>query len=731
MQVRGNAVKGITDWAQEVALVFASGAADDARAFVERRRHEATAAEARRMADEANAASESLQPQVTHAHQEFGAVRDAEPEGKGNAQMISWCSVGGAVIFLGLAVGVSPIFVMLAIVAGGAFFYFQSEASKAETEHLTRVNAAKQRYDQLSAQLMGAQEARARHLLTAQEHEQQRDALKPQRRLRAVGRLYVPVTTAKVAGYPIIIDRSGVLPATSLSLPDLATKPEVVARIQRTVAEARDRPMLLRDDGDAPAEVDEVLGEERALRSAVADFTQMVEGIPTIDANLPLVPNDDALARYLARAPVARDTQTVPGALVRLGDDDATARSISDVTEVARRMRALGGQVDRAMRDLYEGLSSVLKDYGDLRSDALDRLHEGLQEILQRSDLAYVTYYCPRCNRVPEYLFHRVGVDIERAHELPPEQLVSALQGDDEARERITRDETLMAEIASAWNSVHELENTIRHWDTVQRPLVMKGGAGVAEIQAFESRMRALRAQRTQAVEQFKGALTRVLTGNARPLLELSKQARLYLDPESHAWSCGACATVFDDPAVARMGRMLKVKDQLMMPMWNHLWTEKDALRKTELFRTNENIQRLIEKEAGALRDVAEQYRADMRAVRENLILATTEAGMKKEQLEVTVQSLQALGAISEDEANAWVGRLMDLTGGDLKDLRKRAEAKETLLNQEPQAQLGRRVPALDPVQTFLTPGALFNPVESGAPALTLGDGKAEVARVG
>jgi hypothetical protein len=714
MRVLGKPIKGVQDGNSEVALLFAEAVAGEARKYVDRRSMDAERVAAEHAGAQAAAAAAGMQSMVQQAHEEVSELSRRPPPSAVALSCALLAFLGSAVA----AVAVSPLFVVLvvgAMVATGVL-YSRLEAEKGRRR--TAIVDAQQRQGDCGARMAQAQATAQERAAYVAELGRRREAHRPERVLRAVGRVYVPLTIAKVAGYPIVVDRSGVLPKVSLRLPDLATRPEVLERIRRTVADAQQRPVLLRGDSEAPSEMDEVLGEERALHRAVTDFTEMVEAIPTVEASLPLLPNDSALVRYLVTEEF--DPAATPGQTVRLDPGDAIAAAARRVTDVASRMRTLGSQADRTMRDLYQGLSVVLKDFGELRADALDHLHQGLQQILQRSDLAYVTYYCPRCNRVPAYLFHRVGVDVDQAHELSPEALLSALQNDDEARERITRDETLATEIGSAWGAARELDESIRKWEETQRTNANRVGPSITELQAFESRMRALRAQRAQALEQFRSTLTRALTGNPRPLLELSRQARLHRDPDKESWTCAACAMVFDDPVVARMGRMLKVKDELLMPMWNHLWTEKDDLRKTELFRTNEQIQRLMEKEATALRDVAEQYRADMRSVRENLIVATSEAAIKKDQLETTVESLTALGAISKDEASAWVGRLMSLTGGDLTDLRKRAEAKETLLNQEPQAQLNRRIPAIDPVQVFMTPGALFHHAAVGPAALKL-----------
>lgn len=720
MKVLGQPIIDVDDWAMELALLFASGAAPEAQVFAERRRCERALSEAQRIAGETESARTQLNAQLSEVQQALAETTALPPE-LSTTKLIMWCAAIAAVLFVIIAMAISnPLPLIFTLLFAGAFFYYQSVAKKLGAEHDQGRLAKQQQYDALQTQLANATAAQTQALGEITTNTQRLGTLIPKKSLLAVGRLYLPLATTELAGHRVVVDRAGVVPRVEVKLPDLMAQPGAVDRVREAVARASHPPVLLNDDRNDPVEIDEVLGEERELQGAVGEFTSMVDAVPVVSASLPLVPNDHPLAKYISTAKPNVSGATPPGVMLGAVDSRETTAALAKLTAVTQKSRALGAEADKAFRGLFDGLAGVLKHYGELRSGALEQLHYGLHEILQRSDLAYVTYYCPRCNRVPKYLFHRLGVDLDHAHELQAEALIAALQADDEARERLTRDETAMADIATAWGALRELGEMI-----AQRESVSVAGTGetmvnLAELQANESRMRALRAQHAQAVEQFKAALTRALTGYSRPPLELSQSARLTLDPETGRWSCGACATEFDDPAVARMGRMLKAKDQLMMPLWNHLWAEKDDLRKTELFRTNENLQALMEKEAQALRDVAEQYRADMRPVRENLILATTEAETKKDQLESTVASLEALGSISSEEANAWTARLMALTGGDLKTLRKRAEAKETLLNQEPQAQLGRRPRAIDPVQTFLSPGELFDPVEKGTAGLAL-----------
>ncbi len=408
-----------------------------------------------------------------------------------------------------------------------------------------------------------------------------------------------------------------------------------------------------------------------------------------------------------------------PGLVFR-ARDAAEATGIANVTALATRARQVGKHVDTVLRSLHDRLRETLATYRVERSAALDGLHCSLAQVLSRSQLPLVRCYCPKCNRIPEYLFHKLGLDLATAHEQQPNVLVAALQRDPETRERITSDPQIFADISQAWAGLREIDNLIAELIHRQRVSAQTVGEDLMALRDFDARLRAMRAQRDQLLEQFRAALRKATTGNPRPLLELSRKAVLELNPERGVWTCTACATTFDDPDVVGMGSMLKVKDELLMPMWNHLWTEKDDFRKAELFRTNEQIQQFIEKEVVALREVGEQYRADMRPVRENLILSTTEAQTKREQLDATVDSLAILGVVSPEDAREKLTRLDALSGTELTQLRSRAEAKETLLNQEPQAQMNRRIPAIDPVHVLVGPEALFRRAPDDGLALKL-----------
>lgn len=710
MKVIGSPIAGVHDWSAEAALFFAEAVAPEARAFVQiralgdelARTHQALAAFQSKQTE--------LDAQVAALRQNLEQVT-AQP--RPAQQRAVWVKptalVVGIVLFSAFtAAGLAPVGILLAVVAAAVWLWAQraveAETARIEGQREEVTHNGKNRWQEREglAATISQQQGHAASL------QQQIEALRPTPRLRGMARIAYPVSKITLSGYTILVDRGGSSGKVAIRLPDLAADADTLARIQAVVERAKNAPVLLRPDRTEVSAVDTLHGEEADLRQAMEDFTEMVESIPTFEEKLPLVSNTDPLSRFIAANTAELREDPAPTLVLASKTTGEENRAMQRVSDLAARLRGAGRQIDQTLRGIQRDLGGTLEAYRGYRAEAMDALHARFAEVLSRSDMAYVRYYCPKCNRVPAYLFDRLGIEIDDAHTLSPSQLLEALQRDPEVAERVTNDEQLRDKLNENWLSIQEIQTNLASWQERQARAAASRQNDVAGARALDSSIRALRSQLSQAIEQFRACLRQAVTGNPRPTLELSRQATLHLDLHAEVWTCSACEMRIEDPEIARMGRMLRIKDELLMPMWNHLWTEKDDFRKKELFRTNEQLQALIEKEAAALRDVAEQYRADMRPVRENLILASMEAMTKREQLESTVTSLEAVGVISREQRLQSSAKVDELTGGDLGILKKRAEAKENLLNIEPQAQMERRVPAIDPVRMHLTPDTLF-----------------------
>ena len=213
------------------------------------------------------------------------------------------------------------------------------------------------------------------------------------------------------------------------------------------------------------------------------------------------------------------------------------------------------------------------------------------------------------------------------------------------------------------------------------------------------------------ALQSFRGALREVLTGSPLEHVELARSARLHLNPANGHWTCAACETTWSDPEITRLGEVDRVKGDLLVPLWNTLWTEKDDFRKSEVFRTNEELTTYTEKEGEKLLMVHESYKADLRGVRERLVSAAAEAEHAEDKLEATLDGLQSLELMSTTRANEILARLRATATVSAKAAKREAERNETVLGAMPRQQQATRPAAADPVNFFFSPRELFGAV--------------------
>ena len=422
--------------------------------------------------------------------------------------------------------------------------------------------------------------------------------------------------------------------------------------------------------------------------------------------------SDRGVAAEIAEQADHLHESDVPGLVLEAGDSEQTNRSVQELSDITRKMRTVGMNAGKMLSQTYEGLQGILADYKELRADAIERMHDSFLEVVGKSEMPQITYYCPKCNRLPMYLFQKLGFALEEAHLLDQRALFRTLMGDSEIAERLSADETILHEMDNSFQKYSAVKSTMERIEGQLLSSSAAVGADMADMQQGGRRLKGLQSQVTELLKNYRGWVRKAVTGSERPLLEISTQARLFLDPVHDTWTCGACDTVFDDPGYYEMGRMMKVQEHLMMPMWNHLWTEKDDFRKAELFRTKEALQRMGEGEK--LINIADQYRSDMRPVRENLIRSAADTENKTTQLFDTIDGLAAIGLLTPEDGDRARREIEEQLGGDVLNAKHAAERKELVLSQEPAAQIQRRRSASDPIDYFKTADQLFRAAPRG-----------------
>ncbi len=542
-------------------------------------------------------------------------------------------------------------------------------------------------------------------------------AAKPEKALTAIGHVFYPLAVAKLGDSVVVVDLGGATDATSVSLPDSRDAQGSVsaaASIDAALAAAQRMPVLLQSGSDE-AQLDSLHGEEVGLRAAVSHFADVVQSTRVQNAQLPMLQRDEPLAGLVtAQYPHARQVETLRGIAVPVANVAKGAlESLKRIDELKGGIVKGGGDLMSGMLATCERLEKTLASYREMRNSALDLLDQSISDVVERADLPHVHMFCPRCNQVPNWVFFRLGIERDSAHRMSAVELLEALQGDPEVAARLVDEGSQWpAQIDAVLSNLGDLELGTQELLGRREAAIASVGARASVVIGIDSQLRAMRDQHARMVQQLDRTLIFLATGQASPRLALSHQARLRLNRASGRWNCPVCRSSFDE-LEARFGRMLRVKSDLLVPMWNTLWTEKADFRRSEKFRTDEELRQRVIDEQKDMLDPINSYQADMRPVRENILREASAAEEGKTKLTSTVATLKMVGVIDDAQMSNMLAGFSGPAGADLDvaRIKREAESRETLLVAEPAAQAARRPTAVDPIDVLYAPSALFHSV--------------------
>ena len=203
------------------------------------------------------------------------------------------------------------------------------------------------------------------------------------------------------------------------------------------------------------------------------------------------------------------------------------------------------------------------------------------------------------------------------------------------------------------------------------------------------------------------------LTGSPNGFLGISESARVYFDPERDLWSSPVLPYTYTTSEVEQYGQVRRTDVDLLIPLWEHLWTEKADFRKSELFRTNEAIQRMSEKEGEKIKQIGYQFQADLREVRSNMLLAKADFDAKLKELSEYEDDIKGLGLMEQKQEEKLKAATQELESTSADTADSNAEGYEFILMQEPTNQLLLRQSGVhDPIDVVKSTDLL---IEGGA----------------
>lgn len=517
--------------------------------------------------------------------------------------------------------------------------------------------------------------------------------------------VHLALEALDLAGRRVLNDRSGSHASVRLTTIDMTALTHEVSAITRQLESLLDIPPMLSAEvvTDSSDPMNSLYGEENQLQTLVGDFTNNLAKLRDVSIDMHLVPASSLLQQRLS-AGEFQDVMSPHACEVA-----ASGSHAPEIETFKQTINVLSSESGKNLLDtltsVYEGLDATCNRYANARIASVNQIHGGLTQVLERASWCSRKFFCPRTIVAPQYVEDLIGVQIESAHLLDIHNLLDRLQSDEVVRARISKKPDLLEDLSAAHRTVRLFMDM----------MAVDENGNALQDQAIKPRH--VQMQIDDALKVFRLVLNKVLTGASNPIIHFSQEAQLRYDPDLDEWSTDLAAYVYRTPDAIKYGSVVKAHCDLMIPLWEHLWTEKADFRKSELFRTNEMMISMSEKEGEKLISVANQFRDDLRTNRENLYLLESDLNAKYDEILSFRDGMSMLGLLSPRVMEQITDeRLQRLLIGE--SPLSAASTYETTLSSFPKAQALTRGTVHDPIEVVREPGIMLSTSRIGGPRL-------------
>jgi len=498
---------------------------------------------------------------------------------------------------------------------------------------------------------------------------------------------------AQIAGRNVLLDVSGNHRPTVLKTVDVSGLQEGLAHISSKVEALLTVPPLLSPNQQKEIQdpVNQLFGEESELQDLVGEFTVSLGKLRDVNLNLPMVSPKSVLVSRLIAGEI-NEADDRPALDITKGE--VSNVEINAFVNEVNQTKENGIRVLEEVNTVFQNLDSACARYANARATSVNTIHQNLTDVLNRADWCSRRFYCPRTILSSAYIQDLLRVEPSKAYLLALDDLIQRLRSDGEVSKRLASKPELEQQLTDAYYTVQDFIGGLSFEEDGNR-IEEQGRPKHVEDQFRES------------VKRFTNILQQVMTGSSYPILNFSAEAQLFFDPDSDEWYSDIVPFRYSTPNILRYGGVVKAYSDLMIPLWEHLWTDKANFRKAELFRTNESMIRMSEKESEKLIEVANQFRADMRTVRENVHLIESDLKSKYTEILSFRDGMDKLGLLSE-RAKAAISdeNLKGMVMGE--SMLSTSNRYEVLLSTMPQSQAETRGTVHDPIDLIKEPDALI-----------------------
>ena len=520
-----------------------------------------------------------------------------------------------------------------------------------------------------------------------------------------IGSALIPLESKNILGNNFIIDPTGLIKPSKLKAIALRDLSGDADRILEMTRRLENIPVLLKPDQDSLAESrktgNTLHGEERELKDAVGSYVNTLASITDEELSVHAIKPGSALGQAVGEAlsnneSIAKDIRDGDIAAVLQPVNQQIDSEIKRFEDLQREAEAVSSVALSQLDQINSELKQLCQRYNSARRESTNTLHSNYYQVLSRANWCSKNFYCPRTILSKTYLQALIGLDLDLAHTLVSDQLVERLHSDSFISSRISNKPQIVDDLLRSHEAIAEIMNTYQ-LEPDDSGLVRAGAAADYIVDQYN-----------QELSLFRQRLVEALTGSPNGFLGISESAHLYYDPSRELWTSPVLPYTYTNAEVEQYGQVLRTDVDLLIPLWEHLWTEKADFRKSELFRTNESIQRMSEKEGEKIKQIGYQFQGDLREVRSNMFLAKADFDSKLQELEEYEEGVKELGLMDENQlarlqsTTSQLEAVSQETSGD-------ASGYEQILMLEPKNQLLRRQSKVhDPIDVIKSPDLLI-----------------------
>lgn len=457
-----------------------------------------------------------------------------------------------------------------------------------------------------------------------------------------LGRLYYTINILPFEGGHLVIDTTGMKTKSEFAYLDIPSGEILVRQLNERFQELPEElPILLTSNGRSVMTAQEVVtGEESDMRDVLNKANEIFDTSVTISTSLPVYENDDNLVYSIQCHIDGIRSGDLYGQSLRIADKtlDDSLKGLDGMNQDFQAAKAAGsGSVESLMGEVLGRLDSLTVQMKKARDFSLrDMLENQLGRINKLYDYPITNFYNPKVNRTDAYHLSQLPVPITSLADASPIDLMKFHRGEDMVKLKeilaIIEDYArVLTQFAESQSGEAEKKSALQKVDIARQ-----------KADAYRVALEVLAKEKPQ--DDGYDAVQK-------------RNAKLKYNLRQKVWKCKLTEDTFTTEE-AMTGRILKLKDTLVLPMWDKLWIEKKDERNRMIREKEQERRSNIEKEISQLREEAkiftEEYRA-LRGAQDSALVAGQKADF---QLEFMINYYFSQRIISQETRDVLMGRI-------------------------------------------------------------------------